>query len=216
MLSEFKCLLTNVDSLLNKRVELLHLLVQEHLDIVVICEILPKNFRYFPQPAELNFCDYECFSNCFDNVNVHRGVAVYIRKSLNPQQVCLNQKQLSTRESIWAEIKLDNKEKLLVGGVYRPPSNTEEQNKDLYKSVLSIIEGKSHVLMCGDFNHPSIDWSNETTPESERHPASIFMEFVRDSFLIQHVSSPTHFKPNTKPSLIDLIFTSEENMLEKP
>ena len=68
--------------------------------------------------------------------------------------------------------------------------------------------------MCGDFNHPDINWENETTPYSERHPATIFMEFVRDSFLIQHVRNATHFKPNTKPSLIDLIFTSEENMLE--
>ena len=199
---------------MNKRVELLHLLVQEHLDILILCEVLPKNFRYFPQPAELNFCDYECFSNCFNNDNVHRGVAVYIKKSLNPQQVCMSEKQLSSRESIWAEIKLDNEETLLVGGVYRPPSNTEKQNKDLYESVLSIIEGRSHVLMCGDFNHPDIDWIKESSPESERHPATIFMEFVRDSFLIQHVSNPTHFKPHTRPSLIDLIFTSEENMLE--
>ena len=201
-----------MDSLLNKRTELSYLIVQEHFDIIILSEILPKNLRFFPQPAELSFDNYDIFTNCF-NGYAHLGVAIYIKKCLQAQPVCLSNEQNEARESIWAEIKIKDNDKLLVGGVYRPPSNTKEQNDELYKTILSITEGKSHVLIGGDFNQPDIDWANETAPTSQSHPASIFMEFVRDSFLFQHVMQPTHYRAQQTPTLIDLLFSNEENMI---
>ena len=39
-------------------------------------------------------------------------------------------------------------------------------------------------------------------------------KFVRNSFLYQHVKNHTHFRPQQNPTLIDLIFSSEENMVK--
>lgn len=170
--------------------------------------------RYEVQPAELTIDGYDCFSNCFSEY-VHRGVAVYVKKSLNAQKVCLTHDQAKARECVWVEVKLKDGDVLLIGGIYRPPSNTVEQNKHLYKTILSITEGKSHVLLGGDFNHPEINWKEETSPNSENNPATIFMDsFVRNSFLFQHVSKPTHYRPQQNPTLIDLIFSSEKDMVQ--
>ena len=150
-LSKLKCIATNVDSLLNKRAEFAHILVNNNPDILLISEILPKNFdKKSVNKAELSFAHlgYDCFTNCFSD-NVHLGVAIYVKSSLKAQAVTLNEEQCKARESIWAEVKLMGGDKLLIGCVYRPPSNTKQDNDELYKTILSLIEGKSHVLIGG-------------------------------------------------------------------
>ena len=69
----------------------------------------------------------------------------------------------------------------------------------------------SHILLMGDFNYPNIDWglgSRSITP-SER----LFMNTINDSFLYQHVTSPTRVRQNHCPTVLDLIFTNEDGML---
>ena len=205
---------TNIDSILNKRTEISHVLVQEDIDIMIISEILPKFVRYQVQPAEICFDKYDCFSNCFTE-NAHRGIAIYVKKSLKAQQVCISKEQAQAKETIWVEVTLLEGNTLLIGGIYRSPSNTPEEDKKLYETILSLIKGRSHVLLAGDFNQPEIDWESETTPASLNNPATVFMDkFVRNSFLYQHVKNHTHFRPQQNPTLIDLIFSSEENMVK--
>ena len=72
----------------------------------------------------------------------------------------------------------------------------------------------SHVLVCVDFNHPSLNWRDSTSPTDGNHPASLFMEAVRDSFLVQHVIEPTHYRGDNTPNTLDLIFTNESGMLD--
>ena len=205
---------TNIDSLLNKRAELSHLLLQKDIDVFILCEVLPKFVKYQVQPSEISFENYDCFTNCFTD-NVHRGVAIYAKKRLSAQQVCLAINDAKAKESVWVEVKLMEGDNLLIGGIYRPPSNTAEEDKRLYETMLRQIEGRSHVLLAGDFNQPDIDWKNETTPASMNNPATVFMEkFVRNSFLYQHIKEPTHFRPQQNSTLIDLVFSSEESMVK--
>ena len=207
------CFYTNVDSILNKRLEINHILVQEHPDIFLISEVLPKNVRDTVQISELQFDDYACFTNCFHS-NCHLGVAIYVKNYLNAQEVSLSLEHSSARECVWAEIKLAQGDCMLIGCVYRPPSNSAEQNTKLYESIISVINGYSHILIAGDFNHPSVDWKNESTTLNEKNDSYIFMEFVRDTFLFQHVMNPTHYRGTQKPTLIDLIFSNEAEMVK--
>ena len=215
-LGKLKCLCTNVDSLFNKRNELAYILVNKNPDILLISEVLPKNFD--PKNldrAELSFSHlgYDCFTNCF-NPNVHLGVALYIKSNLNAQSVALSEDHLKAKESIWAEIKLVNNDKLLVGCIYRPPSNNKEENETLYKTILSLIDGRSHVLIGGDFNQSDINWNDIALTNNENSPSTIFMDFVFDSFLYQHVTEPTHYRGSQNPTLIDLVFSNEEAMVQ--
>ena len=121
---------------------------------------------------------------------------------------------LNFEESCWCEIPLKESDRLYIGGIYRSPNSREDNNKRLNESLASL-SNKKHVLVMGDFNHPEINWSEETTPPNRHHKATEFMEGVRDSFLVQHVKKPTHFRGDQTPNLLDLIFTSEEGMINK-
>ena len=62
----------------------------------------------------------------------------------------------------------------------------------------------------GDFNYNQINWTTVSTQRGEDTPEAKFIEAVRDSFLIQHVTEVTRSRGNDKPSIIDLIFSDEE------
>jgi hypothetical protein len=80
---------------------------------------------------------------------------------------------------------------------------------------LEYTEGRSHVLLTGDFNHPEINWQQGgTTPQDPNHKATKFVEALRDAFLVQHVTKPTHYRANQTPNTLDLLITNEEGMLE--
>ena len=78
-----------------------------------------------------------------------------------------------------------------------------------------MVKGKKQVLndIVGGFNYPEIDWANGTSPLDSTHKATLFLEIVRDSFVLQHLSKPTHFRSDQQPNVLDLIFTLEENMI---
>ena len=50
--------------------------------------------------------------------------------------------------------------------------------------------------------------------ENESHISSLFMEGVKDSFLFQQVKESTRHRDGQEPSILDLIFTNEENLIE--
>ena len=72
---------------------------------------------------------------------------------------------------------------------------------------------QSHKLFMGDFNFRDINWSDMTTASNEQHNSTLFIESIRDSFLFQHVTKPTRIRENNEPSILDLIFTNEEEMV---
>ncbi|MEW8545255.1 MAG: reverse transcriptase family protein [Candidatus Thiodiazotropha sp.] len=71
----------------------------------------------------------------------------------------------------------------------------------------------SHVLVMGDFNMKEIDWVNYEATESENHISNIFLEGIKDTFFFQHIKEPTRYREGNIPSLLDLVFTNEENMV---
>lgn len=62
----------------------------------------------------------------------------------------------------------------------------------------------THLLIMGDFNFKETDWNNKKTTVGENHPATLFMETVRDSFLFQHVDKHTRYRENMVSQLIYL------------
>ena len=57
----------------------------------------------------------------------------------------------------------------------------------------------------GDFNFSKLDWKKPETLD-DLHP---FLKCINDNFLIQYVDEPTRRK-----NILDLVFTSEENMMK--
>jgi hypothetical protein len=142
-----------------------------------------------------------------------RGVALWVRTSYGAQQIKLSAEHQSARESVWCEISLKGKDSLLIGVVYRSPNSSSDNDKVLNSLLPSMAFRRSHALIVGDFNHPELEWIDGSSPRDENHPAYLFMESVRDSFLVQHVTKPTHYRSKQIPNILDLVFTSDESML---
>ena len=68
-----------------------------------------------------------------------------------------------------------------------------------------------HKVVVGDFNRKEINWN--TMMETSQEDCN-FIEAVRDSFLIQHILTPTRGQSTNEPSLLDLVFTSGEENIE--
>ena len=70
-----------------------------------------------------------------------------------------------------------------------------------------------HLLIVGDFNFKEIKLDVFDTIVNEDHAASIFLESIKDTYLIQHIKENTRYQSCNQPSLLDLILTNEEDMV---
>ena len=172
----------------------------------------PKNYRIPVQKAEIKVSDdYEVFPEKISNKG--RGITIQTHKSHEAQEV-----NFSTmfEESIRCEVNLTGPDKLLSGCIYRSESGTEENNCKLQKLVLEAnTKGYSHVLIMGDFNYKGIIWENwSTSGLSETSKEFLFIEALRDSYLYQHITQQTRIRQGQEPSILDLIITNEEGVVE--
>ena len=176
-------------------------------DIVCLNEVCPKNSRFDVQEEQLNIEGYYIMHSGFE----HRGTCIYIANHLSATQTKLGS---DFEESVWCEI-LINSEKILLGCIYRSPSSSVENNKSLNELLdhLPSIQ-HDHLVMVGDFNFKEIDWKNKIVRASESHPATDFYDKTNDLFLTQHVHEPTRFRDGQIPSVLDLLFTSSDDMVE--
>ena len=105
-------------------------------------------------------------------------------------------------ESVWCDVKLTENDRLLIGCIYRSPNSSISNDVKINKALIHANNiCFSHVLIMGDFNHPSINWYDSTSPPDVDHPSTRFLEAVRDSFMSQHVTEPTHYRGNCTPNV---------------
>ena len=211
-IANIKCMYTNADTLTNKMPELKALVKDIQPSVIAITEVIPKNYRYPVQKAETKISeDYNIFPECISNMG--RGITIQIHKGIEAQEVNI---QTTFEESIWCEGKLEGNDRLLIGCIYRSESGTTENNNKLRELIWKISTlGYSHVLIMGDFNYKDIKWENWSTPGcNEYSDEFLFVEALRDSFFHQHIVQPTWVRHGQEPSVLDLVLTNEEGMIE--
>ena len=116
-------------------------------------------------------------------------------------------------EYLALNLKLPAGDDLMFCCIYRSPSSNQHNSDKLRELLGAISTRQSHVCIAGDFNFPEISWTTESTGGGENSQAAKFLDAVRDNYLIQHVSEPTRCRGESEPSLLDLIFTNEPNMI---
>ena len=198
---------TNADSFPNNLYELKGR-VQENtdgFDIIGITEVYPKKCRFLPGKAELQLEGFDLFLSEGDEHK--RGVAVYINEQLKAEEL---QIVSNYQESEWIKLKLKGSDELLVRCIYK----SDKDNLSLLnKMIIEATQMKqfSHLLIMRDFNYPKLDCTNWNSNGDKEGDA--FMESIRDSFLYQHVEGYTRTRENSEPSIMDLIFTNEDDMV---
>ena len=137
---------------------------------------------------ELHIDNYNLFRSNVKECS--RGVAIYVKDTLS--NLDLTDHLFS--ESVWVNIHINDKDNFLIGGVYRSPQSSIENN-DLLLDLLQKTKDTtySNILIMGDFNPPEINWDLWTTTRSETHISYKFLECLRDNFWEQAIFSPTRW-----------------------
>ena len=144
-----QCFYTNADSLPNKLGELMTRIQdgKNSYEVIGITEIYPKNCRYMPGKAELQIEGYELFLSESTSLS-KRGAALYINKKLKSEEIKFKEK---FEESVWAQIKLNNNDMLLLGCIYKSPSSSPENLDELNKLLITVSKEKKFYHGNGGF-----------------------------------------------------------------
>ena len=213
-MESLKTFYTNADSLLNKLDELQVYIDQQNFDVVFITELFPKNrlgidlslVEYAVKGYTLYAADPAGYQG--------RGVGIYIKDEIN--SVFLNSTSNRGVESVNLLLQSNNGW-LMTQCIYRSPSSGNESILEL-KTVMEYKPDNYNItqrIIVGDFNIKDIDWELEMSTGGEQHIATKFMELIRDNYLFQHIKEPTREREGTTPSTLDLLFTNENNMIQK-
>ena len=121
-------------------------------------------------------------------------------------------------ENIFVKIVLNSTECLLIGLLYRSPTERLDgidNNGNLNKLITEASNKTfSHILLMGDINYPDIDWECYcTNPDSVETADYKFLQSIQGNVVYQHVTKPTRFRGNDNSNVLDLIFTNEEDMV---
>ena len=142
------------------------------------------------------------------------GVAVYIRNDIVSNEITDKTLTSNKIEQIWCNIKT-NRDSILIGCIYRPPTSDNEYNKSLDKilSRAKSLRDKnrySGTLIVGDFNYPDIQWSNigGYYNESIKNSSLNFLDNICSNHFSQHVIEPT-----LGTNFLDLVLTDDPSRI---
>ena len=180
----------------------------------------PKN-GVIPPVESLQIEGYDCFVNPAFSSPDNRGVVLYTKTHLNAQLVNCKESD-AFQDCVWVKIPGINNSPVLVGTIYRSGSKDKAISNDskLHSMLKHMCQnsGFTCVLIMGDFNHPGIDWTPEpvitTNHRSDDHPEHLFVKTLNDCLLSQHISKPTREREGQRPTIDDLILTTDKDMIE--
>ena len=180
--------------------------------VIAVCEVKPKHRKSGRSEKDYEIPNYTLHPpNLYNNDG--RGIAVYTHQSLDKSTIQIRSNQ-NFQEVCLLKIRLRGGDTLLFECCYRSPTTTgttNANNDNLIRLMKCVsLKNYSHICIVGDFNFKSIDWSTWRSKLGDNSNESKFIEGVRDSYLYQHVESPTRARGNDGPSILDLVLTNEE------
>jgi len=72
-----------------------------------------------------------------------------------------------------------------------------------------------YVLIIGDFNYPDINYSQQFVTANDDTAPARFFNTTQELFLFQNVTLPTRVRQGQQPSVLDYIFTDEDNLVDE-
>lgn len=190
----------NARSLVNKFDEFLVMVESTKPGIVAVTETwLHSDIA----DAEVTIPGYSAFRA--DRVRRRGGGCIlYVHNTINARETKICQEQ-TLIENVWCVVMRSDGSQTLFGVVYNPPGTAGVDEQNLCKVFQEAYRQYTHVIICGDFNYPNIDWSADSCTGGGEH----FLDVVNDCFLTQHVEEATR-----DDNILDLVFSSEEEMIQ--
>ena len=145
----------------------------------------------------LDIRGFQLFRNDFISVRPKHGVCIYVKSHLKVGKIT------KPIPNVLA-IHLTDYD-LYVLTVYRPPSNSPDENTRLAEFLENFVTGKE-VIILGDFNLPTIKWGDNSPDSQACRADKLFFESFSTLGLNQFVNEPT-FIPSG--NILDLALSTE-------
>ena len=161
-------------------------------NIIVITEMLSKAPSSIISSSLFALPGYSLYTN-FDPDNYSplstniRGVGIFVSNKLEFSQVFLQSTPFM--DHIWANIKFQGSNSLLICCVYRSPSCHLNTSVDSLCNLLSTLDNYTHLLICGDFNFREISWSEMSGSTNNCH-IEPFFDVVDDLLYFNMYANP--------------------------
>ena len=166
------------------------LIYSGNYDVVCVCETLLNN-SIFSSEILPNY------GTVFQRYRIGGGVFVAIKSGL--QVTHRHYLETDNTELIAIELFKLNSKPVILYTFYRPPNPTPDVLHSL-KNSLQRNQESSRIVIIGDFNLPSVKWSNhENIPVPNTGGSNVnevFCEILDNNFLQQFISGPAHIAGN--------------------
>ncbi|XP_066936371.1 uncharacterized protein [Clytia hemisphaerica] len=195
-INEIRIFYCNADTLTPEKKRQLVLDVEKHHPhIIAICEVKPKHDG-LRELHEHELKHYKCVSHTNMTTGIGRGIIILAHSSIKHLVTDVNQSmnQVNFNEVSTIEIRLSGNDLLVFSCIYRSPTNNdtsaENNNNKLNHLIKDIASNNkySHKCFVGDFNFPTINWKNWTTPHLEESEANqaLCLEYLSPLCLSDH------------------------------
>lgn len=141
------------------------------------------------------------------------GVCIYVMNDIAASyNVSIDPFTIASQEIIIMDVS----DALTLVCLYRPPSRTLlPDDIQVFDKLIELSNSRKNLIIVGDFNLPTIDWNSDIPLELDNSAASHLQNRILDSRLIQLVKEYTRFRINQAPSMLDLIFTNDEQLVSE-
>ena len=216
--AKLKMMYSNADGLVSKLCELRDLITKEKPEIVCLTE---TKLNATISNATLNFDGYEVWRKDRES-KPGGGVMILTKKDL--KVTAANYDEVPNKVELVAVDVMSEEGDLTVATLYMPPKTRaweREEHTELedltikrLNAMLQIVEGNcKRTVLTGDSNS-NIDWKNLEEKSMENSWNHKILEIMYDFVLAQHIEHYTRVRGTDNPSLLDLLFTRNENEVE--
>ena len=196
----------NFQSITSKKAETLELLDRIKPDIIIGTETWLKSDI---KDSELLTHKYKIYRK--DRKNGNRGgVLIAVKDDLQSTRVDTLDCDC---ECIWVKVLTKTLKPVYIGGFYRPDVKDTKALTTFQKSMMKAAEIKNaQLIIAGDFNLPSWDWTNKVFKENGTYRQSHedFIEVLNDLDLEQMVLEPTREK-----NILDIVLTNSPDLIPR-
>ena len=172
-------------------------------DVITGCESKLDASMSSAEGFPPNFIVYRKDRNC------HGGVFIAVRDNI---QATHRNDLDSNCEAVWVEIPAAGDKPLIIGSCYFPPdahdASSSESINQLSNSMKKIKHlQKKHILVCGDFNQPGINWKSHAVSIKSIAGAKL-IQVAEENDLHQCVKTPMRCTECCQ-NILDLLFTNQ-------
>ena len=173
------------------------------MDVVAITETSENKDLSFIKNVSMESDGFKLYNTPTNSTK--GGTVLYVNSDFDSFERTELKAQTDLYESVWAEIKNKNSKNIVLGCVYRHPSQIKsdynEFNKYLDATLNRLAKENKEIYICGDFNMDLLKMNDFDTHLE-------FYTLLNSHGLLPFIIQPSRVVINQVPSLIDNIFSN--------